>query len=113
MKIQISKWKDEKQLPKQKAKSKYPGKSKNENIKKLFELDTKPETCDGQISQNCYDYQTKLSANLITSRTVLFSLMKTSNKHLWFKLLEPFLLPRLFLILKRGEDGIASFVTVL
>ena len=98
-----------KQLPKQ-----HPGKSKNGNIEKgQFELDTKPETCDGQISQNCYDYQTKLSANLITSRTVLFSLMKSSNKHLWFKLLEPFLLPRLFLILKRGEDGIASFVTVL
>ena len=34
IKSQLLKHKDEKQLPKQKAKSKHPGKSKNENIKK-------------------------------------------------------------------------------
>ena len=69
------------------------------------------------VMGKCYKIATiskkKISADLNTSRTVLFSLMKTSNKHLWFKLFEPFLLPRLFLILEGGGDGIASFVTVL
>ena len=47
-------------------KNNYPSKRQNPNIqekakmktlKKLFELDTNPETCDGQILQNCHDQQ--------------------------------------------------------
>ena len=64
-KIHISKQKNEKpniqaQRWKNNYPSEHPGKSKNGNIEKgLFELDTNPETCDGQTSQNRHDKQKK------------------------------------------------------
>ena len=104
-------------------KNNYPSKRQNPNIQEKAKMKTLKRDCFNltltqRLVMGKYDKiatisKKNMSANLITSRIIFFFLMKSSNKHLWFKLLEPFLLPRLFLILKRGEDGIASFVTVL